>query len=370
MNNRQLNIVKHLLILTALFFAALSRADFDLGMEYYEQGKLEKAYQKEIRKNSFYNELKEILLDIKPDKLFCSHQRSLHAPTVFAAAADLGIVSFTVVFSWDNLPKARMALKADHYLVWSDYMKQELQLYYPEIKENAIHVTGTPQFEFYGKPEMLMDKEAFYKQYNLDFNRKIICYSGDDVKTSPDDPKYLDDLASELRKSGLDKEYQILLRRCPVDLSGRFDNVVTKYNDLIKEAPPLWMFKSSSEWSSVYPSYEDVSLLVSTVYYSSIVVNVGSTMAFDFAMFDKPCIFINYDQSEKKEKNWSVKTIYQYQHFRSMPSKEAVLWLNSSSEIVSKITTEACSPSMKEWERTVVADFKNASTVIKTLLNT
>lgn len=45
MNNRQLNIVKHLLILTAVFFAGLSRADFDLGMEYYEQGKLEKAYQ-------------------------------------------------------------------------------------------------------------------------------------------------------------------------------------------------------------------------------------------------------------------------------------------------------------------------------------
>jgi len=74
-----------------------------------------------------------------------------------------------------------MALQADKYLVWSDCMKEELKLYYPEIASNQIFITGTPQFECYQHSENIIPKEAFYTRYNLDLDKKIICYSGDDV---------------------------------------------------------------------------------------------------------------------------------------------------------------------------------------------
>ncbi|HEY1193463.1 hypothetical protein [Flavobacterium sp.] len=327
---------------------------------------LEKKYQKAIRKNSFYDQVKDILKKTEPNVVFCSHQRALNAATIFAAATDLGIKTTTVIYSWDNLPKARMALKADTYFVWSEYMKKELNLFYPEIDSNQINVTGTPQFEFYDDVKNIISKEVFYQQYNLDPNKKIICFSGDDTKTSPDDPKYLKDIAEEITKAGLQHEYQILLRRCPVDFSGRFDDVVSQYKDLIKEVPPLWYFSKSSEWNSVYPTLEDVKLLVSTAFYSDIVVNVGSTMAFDFAMFNKPCVFINYDQKDKTVYNWSVKTIYSYQHFKSMPDPDAVVWLNNKEEIVSKISfKKSCSPTMIKWKEVVLEDYNSSSTKIQ-----
>lgn len=330
---------------------------------------LEKHYQKAIRQNVFYDEVREILKKVQPGVVFCSHQRALKVAGIFAAATDLGIKTATVIYSWDNLPKARMALRADHYLVWSDYMKAELQLYYPEIPVKNIKVTGTPQFEFYADEKNKTDKETFYKTYNLDPNKKIICFSGDDTKTSPDDPGYLKDIAEELTKAGLKDEYQILFRRCPVDFSGRYDAVVKKYKDLIKEAAPLWYFNTASEWNTVYPSIEDVKLLISTAFYSDIVVNVGSTMAFDFAMFNKPCVFINYDQQEKKVKDWSVNTIYQFQHFKSMPDQSAVIWLNSKQEIVEKVTLQKnCSPAMIEWKKIVLEDYENASMKIKEII--
>lgn len=331
--------------------------------------KLEKQYQKAIRQNVFYDEVKEILKKVQPGVVFCSHQRALKVAGIFAAAADLGIKTATVIYSWDNLPKARMALRADHYLVWSDYMKAELQLYYPEIPVKNIEVTGTPQFEFYADEKNRIDKDTFYKRYNLDPNKKIICFSGDDTKTSPDDPAYLNDIAEELTKASLQNEYQILFRRCPVDFSGRYDAVVKKYKDLIKEAAPLWYFNTANEWNTVYPSIEDVKLLISTAFYSDIVVNVGSTMAFDFAMFNKPCVFINYDQEEKKVKDWSVNTIYQFQHFKSMPDKSAVIWLNNKQEIVEKVTLQKnCSPPMIEWKKIVLQDYQNASMKIKEII--
>lgn len=331
--------------------------------------KLEKRYQKTIRVNRYYKEVKAILEQVKPDTVFCSHQRALKATTVFAAAQDLGIFTTTVIYSWDNVPKARMALRADCYLVWSDYMKNEMELYYPEIPLISIVVTGTPQFEFYQDSKNILEKKIFYEQYNLDPQKKIICFSGDDTITSPDDPSYLNDIAQELINFNLQGQYQIVLRRCPIDFSGRFDTVVKKYPKLIKEVSPLWHFNSTGEWNHVYPLIEDVKLLVSTVFYADIVVNVGSTMAFDFAMFNKPCVFINYDQKSKKNKGWSVKTIYQFQHFKSMPNQESVIWLNSKTEIIEKLLcNNQVTSFMESWKAIVIGDHRDVSKNIRETL--
>ncbi|MEL6812512.1 MAG: hypothetical protein AAFP76_14370, partial [Bacteroidota bacterium] len=273
---------------------------------------LEKKYDLAIRRNSFYTQLTEILTTESPDALFCTHQRALKAPTVFAAAKDLGIPTTTVIYSWDNIPKARLALRSDHYLVWSDYMKRELQLFYPEISSEQITTTGTPQFEFYKDPENLIDRATFFKKYELDTSRKLLCFSGDDELTSPYDPQYLEDVAEAITQAGKESEYQIVFRRCPVDVSGRYDGVVSKFPKLIVEIPPLWNFNSKI-WSAVYPTYDDVKLLVSLAYYTDAVINVGSTMAFDFGMFQKPCFYINYDQPNSSK--WTVDVIYRFQHF-------------------------------------------------------
>lgn len=366
-NWNQKTFSKKLFYKTIEFFALFSK-------QYSNILNLEKKYQKAIRQNSFYDEVKDILKKTQPDIVFCSHQRALKAATIFAAATDLGIKTTTVIYSWDNLPKARMALKADNYFVWSEHMTKELNLYYPEIISNQISITGTPQFEFYEDVRNIIDKEVFYDMYDLDINKKIICFSGDDIKTSPDDPKYLKDLAEEITKANLQNEYQILLRRCPVDFSGRFDDVVSQYKDLIKEAPPLWYFSSSKEWNSVYPSFDDVKLLVSTAFYSEIVVNVGSTMAFDFNMFKKPAVFINYDQKDKTVKRWSVKTIYNYQHFKSMPNSDVVIWLNGKEEIIDKIIHRKgwkSFESITNWSEIVIGKKNNKASInISNMLET
>lgn len=354
-------------IFKTLFYKSIELASH-LFTSYERILKLEKWYQKAIRNTNFYKEVREILVANAPEKLFCSHQRGVQCAPIFAAAQDLGIETITVIYSWDNLPKARMALQANKYLVWSDYMKQELKLYYPEIKEQQIFVTGTPQFECYHQPENVIPKEVFYERYNLDIHKKIICYSGDDVLTCPDDPKYLDDLADELIKNNLDNKYQILLRRCPVDISGRFDKIISKYPDLIKQAPPLWNFEPNSSWTTIYPLPEDVKLLVSTAYYSDVVVNLGSTMAFDFGMFNKPCAYINYDQENKVNSNWSVKWIYQLQHFKSMVDKNSVIWINNKNEIIDKVILNQSSDSLEKWKNVVLSDYREASEKVKLVL--
>jgi hypothetical protein len=329
--------------------------------KYSEIIKLEKKYQKAIRKTDFYTEVKHILEREQPDSVFCAHQRGLKMATIFAAASDLGIPTTTVIFSWDNLPKARLALRASKYYVWSDHMKEEIGFYYPELDPNQVQVTGTPQFSSYKDPQNIIDREIFYRRYGLDPQKRIICFSGDDLITSPDDPKYLRDVANALIESGMDKECQILLRRCPADFSGRFDEVLSDFPNLIREASPLWKRNEGGGWNGIYPTMDDTPLLVSTAYYCDCVLNIGSTMAFDFAQFNKPCLYINYDQPVKIDSDWSTKKLYQFQHFKSMEGLDAVGWINSKSDISLMIqkcieTPSEVGPDRHVWFQKIVAE--------------
>ncbi|TAF71270.1 MAG: hypothetical protein EAZ58_04470 [Flavobacterium sp.] len=238
-----------------------------------------------------------------------------------------------------------MVVETDYYFVWSDLMKKELLLYYPYIKASQVFITGTPQFEAHFDQSKILSREDFCIQHHLDFNKKYICYSGDDVTTCPDDPKYLEDVAvavRELNQKG--HTLGIVFRRCPVDFSTRYNQILEDYKDVITPIAPLWE-RIGDGWNTILPTSDDIALQNTTIEHTEMVVNLGSSMVFDYVAHRKPCAFINYDVAQKKLTNWSVKKIYHYVHFRSMPNKEAVLWINSPNEISAIIEKGIATPS-------------------------
>ena len=285
------------------------------------------------RKTKLYFDSLEILKHEKPDFVFCTNQRITAAIAPILAAQDLGIPTATFIFSWDNLPKGIKIINTDFYFVWSEHMKNELQYYYPDIKESQIFITGTPQFEPHYEKQFLNTKESFFKEYSLDLSKKYICFSGDDVTTSPNDPQYLLDVAKAVEQLN-SKGYNlgIIFRRCPVDFSDRYDFVLEKYKNIIVSIDPLWK-NIGTTWNTVLPTKEDLILQMNTIFHSDFVINLGSSMVFDFVAYNKPCSYINYNVTNKNLPNWSVEKIYNFIHFRSMPSKESVYWLSNPSEM-------------------------------------
>jgi len=292
----------------------------------------------------FKNQLKEIA----PNTIFISHQRVAALMPICIAAKALGIKVISCIYSWDNTPKASLAIQADEYLVWSNYMKDELSFLYPEISKEKIVITGTPQFEFYSEEKRKITRDNFAKLYGLNPSKKWICFSGDDEKTSPNDPKYLEDLAAALYTIDDLNRPQIIFRRCPVDISDRYNTVISKYAEIITTIEPLWN-TSTKGWGAVYPKQEDINLLVNLVVHCDLVINVGSTMAHDFAVLNKPCLYINYNKKENS--NWSVTTIYNFQHFKSMGDLDAVGWLNNKDEIRDKVVLALNQPNQVATDR-------------------
>ncbi len=292
------------------------------------------------RKSPFYQDCREILEREKPDFIFCTNQRPVNTIAPLTAAQDLGIPTSTFIFSWDNLPKATMVVEPDFYFVWSEYMKEELLNYYPFIDSENIFITGSLQFAPHFNLKLRMTRSAFFEENNLDLNKEYICFSGDDQTTCPDDANYLQDVAEAIESLNKNRETQlgILFRRCPVDFSDRYDAVLEKYKELIVPVAPKWE-QVGGNWNSVLPTEEDLGLQINTILHTKAVVNLGSSMVFDFAIFDKPCLFVNYDVAKKEIESWTSQKVYDFVHFRSMPTGKEVFWINSKEEIGTKLET-------------------------------
>ena len=293
--------------------------------------RLREKLKRQEKSTTYYKTCFNTIKEIQPDLVFCASQRPVAAVAPLEAAKALNITTACAIFSWDNLPKATLVAEADHYLVWSEYMKEELENYYPFTSSSKTHITGTPQFENHYNPEILLDKNTFFKEHGLDPEKKYICFSGDDVTTSPYDPQYLNDVAEAVisYNSTRKEKLGIIFRRCPVDFSGRYDHV---HSAIIKPIAPLWD-SVGGNWDKKVPTKEDLILQATIAHHTELVINVGSSMIFDYAAHDTPCAYLNYNPEGSNTSIKDIHKIYRYIHFQSMPDKRAVIWLNAKESI-------------------------------------
>ena len=161
--------------------------------------------------------------------------------------------------------------------------------------------------------------------------------------TSPYDSDYLRDISSAV---GSENDIEILFRQVPVEGVDRYRSVLDTCTN-IRHIAPKWQV--GKDWMTFTPTLDDIQLLGNLAKHCSIVINIGSTMALDFAFFDHPALYINYDQPHAK--NWSVNTIYQFEHFKTMNGLDAVGWINSKDEILKMIRKAIDSPDIIAVDR-------------------
>lgn len=297
----------------------------------------------------------------RPNVVFCTHQRGLQALPGMLAARTLRIPTATFIYSWDNLPKGEMAVSSDYFLVWSEDMKRELLAYHPAVEDWRVFVVGTPQFEHYFSESLLSSRAQFFTEVGLSPNRQVICFSGSAIPTSPYDPIYLRDLAHALRGVPEPERPQIMFRRCPVDFSNRYDEVLKDCPEVVV-SDPVWIRPPSGDWSQVMPTFDDTRLLANVVRHCDAVINLGSTMAMDFAVLGKPGIYIDYEPELAEQlPRTSMHDVYRLPHFRTVHKLEPVYWVRSRDQIKDVVMTALARPQEKaearqRWLRELVME--------------
>lgn len=306
---------------------------------------LARALESEISSRPVLRQYADLLRRLQPDVVFCTHQRPVTVLPVVLAARSLGIPTVTFIYSWDNLTsKGRIAAPFDYYFVWSSLMKSELLRFYPDVRDNQVVITGTPQFDAYADTSLYVSREEFCRQVGADPARPLICYSGGDRTTCPNEPNQLAVFLELARRGRLNGRPQILFRPSPADEGSRFDRVREAYPELIY-ARPRWRYAPDSNWASNMPTQEDVQLLVNLVRHADVGVNMASTMTMDFAVFDKPVVNVAYwsdDPLNLKTAPWLK--FYAFEHYRPVVELGATRVATSADDLARHVNEALADP--------------------------
>jgi hypothetical protein len=302
---------------------------------------------------------RRLFRELKPRVLFCSHQRPVTIVAPVLAARSLGIPTATFIFSWDNITsKGRIAAPFDHYLVWSAHMRDELLRYYPDVRAAQTHIVGTPQFDPYDDASLLWSREEFCARVGADPHRPLICYSGGDAGTCPEDPAHVGVLLALVRDGRIHGRPQVLVRPAPVDNGTRFAAIRREHPELLY-AQPEWTHAEPGNWARVLPLPADIRFLANLTFHADLNVNVASTMTIDFALRDKPVVNIAFDVADPPpfaKPLWDY--YYTFEHYRRVVELRAARFARSPGELAEGVNAYLADPSLDREARRRLVDLQ------------
>jgi hypothetical protein len=307
---------------------------------------------------------KDFLKTDLPDILFFTHQRPPFLAPILAASKDLNIPNTAFIFSWDNLAsKGRMLGEFDNYLVWSNLMKAELLTFYPNTKKENISIVGTPQFEPYVLENYQVDKTRFFNKFNLDINKKLICYSCADSSIGKNDAIHIKALWNYII---LHNDLQLIVRTSPAEDGKRFKSLMTQFPN-IKWNIPKWIQTRedhAESWSQRLPTKEDVLDLRALLSFTHVNVNMLSTMSLDFMIFDKPVI--NTVFGNTKNGLYNDQRFLNYTHYKYVIDSKAVTIAINETELHQQMDEAINTPEKRQENRKEILNFEIGAPILGT----
>ena len=309
--------------------------------------------------NKITKEYIEILKKDKPSHLFFTHQRPPYLAPFLYAAIQSKIPTSTFIFSWDNLAsKGRMLGSFDRFLVWSQLMKDELLYFYSNVKDENVQIVGTPQFEPYVLDKYKSPKESFFAKFNLDPDKKIICYSCADVSIGPNDPIVIKAIAEAIRNNEIQFPVQLLVRTSPAEDDRRFKAIRDEFPEIIWNVPKWILTRENHQesWSQRIPGQEDITDLRSLLENSDLSVNMCSTMSLDFMLFDKPVINTVFGNPENGL--YDDQRFLNYIHYKKVTDGNAVTIAKNKTQLIDQINQALTNPGERTVDRKKMIDLQ------------
>lgn len=263
----------------------------------------------------------------KPDLVFATSTDYDRDVAVLKSAKRFGVKSAVLPKSWDNLPKYLFPTKADYLLVWNDYMKN-LAVNLQGYRSEDVYVTGVPQFDFYHKDELRMERDEFCKIFDIDPNKKIILYASSGGHNLCDEHKFIPVILDFINSGKL--KNTILLVRPHLGYHGDVDfyrayKGCENYR-LDNTAKPGANYKDA--WDT---SNDHIKILFNSIYHTDVLVNIASTITLDGIACGTPVINLFFDLSDGVDFENSVRRLHGEEYVRVVTHSGAT-WLVKSRE--------------------------------------
>ena len=224
-----------------------------------------------------------------------------------------GVKIFTHILSFDNLTsRGYLPIKFfDMFLVWNTKMARELQAIYA-IPDSKITITGTPQFDFHTHPQYIRSSEWTRTELGIGGGDYIL-YCANHYALTPDEPQLVEQIITALKVNSVLSSYQVVLRLHPMDDYTRWNSVLTNF-PAVKVSYP-WSHDDGQNLFWGEPSVGDLVLFSNTLRYSSLVLNIASTISIDAAILDKPIVCVGFSSDASNSFNSLYHNFHYSDHY-------------------------------------------------------
>jgi hypothetical protein len=265
------------------------------------------------------------------------------------AASDLGIPTAVMIRSRDNLAaKIQHLPDADVYFVWSETIRRFLLYMYPEITQERVLVTGSPQFDHHLDPNYRLDRESFFALMGLDPEQPLIVYTMATPGLIDHEIDIVQHLADAVHAGGLSRRAQLLVRGHPRMFGSDIKLLHREYPEARAYPLPTTVPYKSPEHEAkvVRLILEDEPVHLATIAYQDVQVNVCGTMTIDSAILDKPTVNVYYDLARDIPAGLSLRRFYKRSDIKQMMSYGASRLAQDPEECVRLINAYLEDPSL------------------------
>lgn len=270
------------------------------------------------------------------------------------AARSKGIRTISPVYSWDNLTaKGPFLIPPDQLVVWNEVMRCEACQFHGYARED-VFIGGVPVFDPYAEVAVEVSEEgrsSFMRRIGFNPKSKLITLTTIPKIYFGSCHRIVASRIIEWVRSGILGNSVLLIRPHPLD--------DTDYTDLQASDVVLDLYGSTPnvdprQW---IPSCDNIHHLARTMAYSSVVINIASTITVDASCFDTPIINIAYDEKQHdNEYSGSILRYYKYTHYKQVVETGAAKIVYSPQQLLSAIQDYLFDRSLGSANRTALVE--------------
>ena len=322
--------LKYLAALTAYYISYIAPVDW-----------LIRVITRAVHDPSRFNPLME---KYKPDLVFLTTIFGTNDIRLLKYCMQHKVATVGMIKSWDNLiGKDPLLMWPDRLIVHNDIVKH-MAMSMHHFPADRIYISGLPQMDVYADSTFPEPRDAFLTKLGLDPKKKLITYSAVGILVSFHEVEVIQFLSELVKLGDIHDEVQLLVRLHPAYPSD--DEVIKKIPGIVIVRPG----KKGAERNPLRFDFEfqesETRDLASTLKWSDVLIQSGSTMAIDGACFDTPIISMGFDgymENERQER--STRRLLIKDHFKRILDTKGTRAVYTRQELVDTINLYLRDPS-------------------------
>jgi hypothetical protein len=246
------------------------------------------------------------------------------------AARDLGIPTLGCILSFDNLTSRGVLPVFDQYAVWNERMRDEVLALYPDRKPDAVHITGTPQFDFHVQPAFRLGRAETLAEFGFGPEERYLVYGANSREFTPSEPALVAAFARACASEPGLQSHRIVVRLHPLDDPARWASIRSGHPRIMLQRP----------WSSLDGAFRgaEQARLIGTLLHADTCINFASTIALDAAVLDRPVVWVAFAGGGSPAETRFSREVYAADHLRPIVASGGVRLAQSIDELVTAVS--------------------------------